>query len=243
MIRRLGAAVVGCGAIIALAGAIPLPARIMTAFLVVALPFIFLGQARLGDIPELLPPRHAIYFSSAIGIWLLAGLSGSAGALSGFSRSDMGLVFPGAARLGLWSVAATFVALGALALGRTLRLSENALLRHVLPRTSAEKRWFAMLSLSAGVGEELAYRAFLIPAIALVTGSVWVAAAISSVAFGAIHSYQGTTGALRASALGFVLAVPFVITGSVLPSMIAHTAYDIIAGILLADWIVQERGA
>jgi len=238
--RRLAVTIVGCGVVAALGGAIPWPGRIVTALLVVVLPVAFLGQARLGD-ADVLPPRRAIYFSSAIGIWLLAVLAAAAGTFSGFSSSQMGLFLPGAATLAGWSVAGTLVALAALAVGRMLNVSENAVLRHVLPRTASEKRWFVMLSLSAGIGEELAYRAFLIPAIALVTGSLWVAAAIASLAFGAIHSYQGMTGALRAGALGFLLAVPFVITGSVVPSMVAHAAYDLIAGIFLADWLLRSR--
>lgn len=34
--------------------------------------------------------------------------------------------------------------------------------------------------------------------------------------------------------IGFLLAIPFLITGSIFPSMLVHTAFGVIAGIRLA---------
>lgn len=139
------------------------------------------------------------------------------------------------------SVAAIAAAISFLVLGRLLGLRENPLLEYVLPRTTSDRAWFVLVSLSAGIGEETVFRAFLIPALTAVLGSGWIAAAPSAIAFGVFHSYQGLSGAVRAGLLGYLLAVPFLLTGSVYPSMIAHAAYDLIAGLLLADWLVGRR--
>jgi membrane protease YdiL (CAAX protease family) len=69
-----------------------------------------------------------------------------------------------------------------------------------------------------------------------------MAVLVSSAAFGMMHSYQRASGALRAGALGALLAAPFLLTGSIYPSMAAHAAYDIVAGLLLADWLVRAPG-
>ncbi len=42
---------------------------------------------------------------------------------------------------------------------------------------------------------------------------------LSSAIFGLLHSYQGMNGILRTALIGLVLAVPFLLTGSILPSM------------------------
>lgn len=46
---------------------------------------------------------------------------------------------------------------------------------------------------------------------------------------------------LSLSALnGFLLAIPFLITGSIFPLMLAHTAFGVIAGIWLADRLLRR---
>lgn len=238
--RWLIGAVAAFAAVFLATSPLPWPARAGTALLVGAAPVAFLAQARLAAIPGVLPPRRAIYLSSAIGIWTLAALAAAAGLLSGITPRMMGLSLPSPATVLAWSAAVTLAALAALVAGRVLRLPENAVLRHVLPRTAGEKGWFTLLAFSAGIGEELAYRAFLIPALAVVVGSAWVAAGITSAVFGLSHIYQGATGVARATALGFALAIPFVVTGSVVPAMVAHTAIDLISGLWLSDWWLRE---
>ncbi|MEJ2677718.1 MAG: CPBP family intramembrane metalloprotease [Gemmatimonadota bacterium] len=159
---------------------------------------------------------------------------------SGFTARLLGLVAQEPGRLLLVAVLTTAVGLGAMVAGRLLRLPETELLLFLLPRTRRERLLFVGVSLSAGIAEELVFRSFLIPALQAATDSLWLAVAFSSFAFGLIHSYQGTSGALRASCLGLLLAVPFVATGSVLPSMAAHAALDIIAGLWLGDWLVRR---
>ena len=50
-----------------------------------------------------------------------------------------------------------------------------------------------------------------------------------------LHVYQGTLGIFRTAVMGATLAGGFLLSGSLLPAIIAHTAIDLLAGILIAD--------
>jgi membrane protease YdiL (CAAX protease family) len=71
------------------------------------------------------------------------------------------------------------------------------------------------------------------------TGSIAIALLLSSGAFGVAHAYQRPAGALRATLIGLVLAVPLVIDGSIVPAIIAHAAIDILSGLWLARYLLR----
>ena len=217
-----------------------MPARVFAVVLIGVLPPVLLTQDSL-DIDQL-ERRHvaSVYLSSMLLIWVLGGFAYWTGSASGFSPADLGLAWLDAGTLLVASGATMIAALAVALLARTLRWKESSLLEWLLPRTARERSLFALLSVSAGVGEELAFRGFLIPALRSAGGSTLVAVLVSSAAFGLMHSYQRVRGALRAGVLGALLAVPFVLTGSILPSMIAHAAFDLVVGLLLADWLLQR---
>ncbi|MFW6040079.1 MAG: CPBP family intramembrane glutamic endopeptidase [Gemmatimonadota bacterium] len=216
------------------------PARAFTTFLVAVLPPLLVAQVGIADeVPDRVP-RRALYISSAVGIWLLAFLAVAAGLGGGFSTATLGLTAAAAGPLVAWSAGVTAAGLLLMAAGRVLRVRESRILTYLLPRTAGEKLGFAALSVSAGVGEELAFRGFLIPALDIATGSLAVAVLLSSAIFGLLHAYQRSAGVLRATLLGALLAAPFVATGSLLPSMIAHTALDLLAGLWLSDWLLRR---
>ena len=110
-----------------------------------------------------------------------------------------------------------------------------------MPRAPGEKGLFVLLSLAAGVGEELAFRAFALPALILVTGSVSGSVVLSSAAFGLLHGYQGWMGILRTGLMGLLLAVTFVLTGNLWPLVIAHAGLDLVSGLILGDKLLKER--
>lgn len=71
--------------------------------------------------------------------------------------------------------------------------------------------------------EELLFRAALIGALSVgFELSPWLLAVLSSVAFAAGHGAQGTLGIVVTGLLGFVLAVAFVLTDSLLVVFVAH---------------------
>jgi len=106
-------------------------------------------------------------------------------------------------------------------------------LAELLPRTRAEKGAFVGLSFAAGIGEELAYRGYALLSLQLLGMGPWAAAAISSVAFGFLHAYQGRVGIVRTGGMGFLLAVSVLLTGSLFPAILAHTLIDLIGGLVL----------
>lgn len=216
---------------------LPWPARAFTTVLLVPLPAMLLRQARLADVVPAESDRETVYLSSALSVWVLAAFAMLAARFSDFARDDLRLV---ALPLGLLLAASALTllaGLGTLALGRLLRLRESPLVHFLIPRSSSEKIAFGGLSLSAGIAEELVFRSFLIAAMFHASGSIVVAVIVSIAVFAASHAYQGWTGVLRVALLGLVLTAPFLLTGSVYPSIIAHAALDILAGLVLADWL------
>ena len=213
------------------------PARALTTFLLAPLPALLVLQARLLD---RLPPeaeREGVYVSSALSIWLLAAVAMLAASHSGLSRAELRLVPISTAVLLGSAGLATLAGLAVVGLGRLLKVPESALVDYLIPRTSTEKIAFVGLSVSAGIAEELVFRSFLIVALYHASGSMAAGVFISVAAFAVSHAYQGILGVLRVAALGLVLTAPFLLTGSVYPSMIAHTVLDLLAGLVLADWL------
>lgn len=234
------AALILAGLIWWAAGALPWPARALVVFLLALLPALLVAQHAAAEAVIDEVPRGSIYLSSSVALWILATVALSAALASGFTPQLLGLSLPPIGPFAAWSVGTTAAGLALMAAGRWLRLRETRVLEYLLPRTRRERLGFAGLSLSAGIGEELVFRSFLIPALTVATGSIWFAAVLSAAVFGLLHTYQHSFGSIRAALLGLVLAVPFIVTGSVIPSMIAHTALDLIAGIWLADWLLRR---
>ncbi|MHC4393086.1 MAG: lysostaphin resistance A-like protein [Planctomycetota bacterium] len=83
------------------------------------------------------------------------------------------------------------------------------------------------LALSSGIAEELFFRDALIPAFESMTGSVWLGALISTLAFGALHVMPGEGGfepawTIFALAMGAVMAALYVYSRGVLAPIVLH---------------------
>ena len=102
-------------------------------------------------------------------------------------------------------------------------------LKEFLPETRKELRTFYAASVTAGITEELLYRAFLIWYLSAFLG-LWGAVIASSAIFGFAHFYQGINGILKTGFIGLVFALIYVLTGSVLLAIIMHAFYDIVVG-------------
>ena len=201
---------------------------------------ILLLQARLvQELPEE-AERETVYFSSAVSIWILAALAMLASRFGGIARADLGLVPLPPGRLLTASALTMGSGLLVMGLGKVLRLRENEMVHYLIPETGSEKIAFAGLSISAGIAEELVFRSFLLTAILAASSSTGVAVAVSVGAFAVSHAYQGWSGVIRVVILGLVLTAPFLLTGSIYPSMIAHAGLDIMAGLVLADWLRND---
>jgi membrane protease YdiL (CAAX protease family) len=227
-------AVIGTLLVWLLTARLPWPARAMTAVLVGALPVMAVAQLRgLHDPREL--PRLAAYASTIVTLWVLAGLCILASVLTGYQASDVFLVWIGWERTLAWACGLTAATVLFTVALRKAGLRESDFVLHLLPVTRTERMTFAALSVTAGIAEELIFRCFLFATLTAATGSFAFAVVVATVVFGWAHAYQQAGGAVRAATLGALLALPLVLTGSAIPSMIAHTLIDLIGGFWLRD--------
>lgn len=101
----------------------------------------------------------------------------------------------------------------------------------LLPETSQERRWFAAISITAGVCEEVLCRGFLIGFLMRMPGGLHLpisaALVLSAVAFGLNHIYQGKTGLISTTLSGLAFGGLFLLTGSLMLPMLLHAAADL----------------
>ena len=79
-------------------------------------------------------------------------------------------------------------------------------LANLAPQTPREDRLFDMVSITAGVCEEILYRGLLLATLVSLVGT-WPAVAITSLIFGLGHAYQGISGIAKTGLVGLVLAL------------------------------------
>jgi membrane protease YdiL (CAAX protease family) len=213
------------------------------AALIELLPVVAVVQVDLAR--DLVVERVQAYLTSSVMILLLGASSLVLGSrLVGLE--GMGLrIEPGQVDMAILWGGATF-ALGIailwffLILRKRCRWSESRLVGELMPVTRREKVWYAGLSFCAGFGEELAYRAYAIPALIVAGGSASAALALTSVAFAVLHSYQGVLGVVRTGVVGVIMGMVFLHTGSVWPAIVAHVLIDLAVGFVLADRLLAE---
>jgi membrane protease YdiL (CAAX protease family) len=115
------------------------------------------------------------------------------------------------------------------ATGREKILRAFQRLAFILPVTQEERAWFALVSVTAGICEEVLYRGFLIRYLSDGPwhAGVWMALAIASVSFGLAHGYQGLSGIIGTALVGAVMAVIFLASGSLWLPMTLHAIIDL----------------
>jgi membrane protease YdiL (CAAX protease family) len=213
-------------------------ARLWTIVLLVPLPALLIAQGRgLAELDSI--PRTQAYVSSILSLWALALatfgiLRISGGAVSPDPTRAYALDAPG---VGL-AAAVTAAGIAVLFIFRAAGMREARLMHQLLPASAQERVLFVALSISAGICEEFIYRGFLLHALTQAT-TLPIALVLASGAFGVAHAYQQPAGALRATLLGALLAVPVLVTGSLLPSMFAHALIDVLAGLWLARYLLR----
>ena len=99
------------------------------------------------------------------------------------------------------------------------------------PRTARQMGWFAGVSVTAGVCEELLMRGYLMAYIGHFFGTP-AAVIVSSLVFGLGHLYQGWPGVLKTTIAGLVVAGLYVASGSLWLPMLLHAFVDLNAGFL-----------
>ena len=97
------------------------------------------------------------------------------------------------------------------------------------PQSPREDRLFAVVSVTAGVCEEILYRGLLMAVLVPAVGT-WSAVALTSVIFGLGHAYQGLAGFGKTTLVGLVMALLTVFSGSLFIPMLLHTVIDMTSG-------------
>jgi membrane protease YdiL (CAAX protease family) len=230
----------GVGLALYFAGGVRLLDTILLTAMLVVLPGLALAQAA---VLERLPfDRMAAYWSSIATLWVLGATTWLVGT-RGVGAEGIALrSLPVGPFLG-WTVGLTAFGVAVMLLsrgvGRVLGLRESPVLVKLLPRTGREKRVFLLLSVAAGVGEEIAFRGYAIPALAVAIGLPW-SVAVTSVVFGVLHAYQGPIGIVRTALMGGALAGGMLLSGSLLPAILAHVLVDVVGGLFIADRFVED---
>jgi membrane protease YdiL (CAAX protease family) len=99
----------------------------------------------------------------------------------------------------------------------------------LFPRTRAERWGFRIVSVSAGVCEELFYRGFVMWYAASLAGPL-VALVVSSALFGFDHLYLGRVHVIRTTLGGLAFGLVVLLSGSLWPAMIIHATADLVSG-------------
>jgi uncharacterized protein len=154
--------------------------------------------------------------------------------------ADLGLAAPGG--WGFWAGAAVVLAAAGFLAWQTDRVRRSAEAQaqvqkqfdaasaEMIPRTGDERRWYVLVSLTAGFCEELLFRGYLIFYLSAWM-PLWTAALASSALFGFAHAYLGVSGVVRAAGLGLVFAALYLISGTLWLPIVLHVVVDITSGL------------
>jgi membrane protease YdiL (CAAX protease family) len=117
--------------------------------------------------------------------------------------------------------------------------------KELLPHTSYERWLWLLVSITAGICEEIVFRGFLLSYFVRLEGSLFVAILFSSILFGFAHVYQGWKGVLGTGVMGAVLAYLYVSTGSLILPIVCHIFLDarivfLAPALLKLDWSAKE---
>jgi len=115
--------------------------------------------------------------------------------------------------------------------GRTPESQQR--LYELLPHDRDEFRIYVLLCFVAGIAEETIYRGATFGILLTLFRNVIAATVLTSFVFALGHAVQGW----KSAAVIFVFALAFqaivIIGGSLLPAIVVHFTYDLIAGILV----------
>lgn len=183
--------------------------------------------------------RLNTYGQSLVTLWLTAGAVLMVWLLEGRALAGLGLRYDGAAREVLGFAAAAII--GALLLMQYVAVASREEMRtafraavekapgvkRFMPQTSAEYWRFQLLSVTAGVTEEIIFRGFLIAALASLL-PLWAAALAALVIFVALHVYQGIAQLPGVFLAGAAMTAIYLVSGSLYPAIAAHVLVDVI---------------
>ena len=100
-----------------------------------------------------------------------------------------------------------------------------------LPKTKKEFCWFIMLSISAGICEEIIFRLFLFDFLKE-NANLLIAFILTNITFAITHIGMGRENITASFILGFLFSAIYYFTENIWIAVLLHTAIDINSGIL-----------
>jgi membrane protease YdiL (CAAX protease family) len=123
------------------------------------------------------------------------------------------------------------------AIGTLVRLAHlptpQKALAQLAPQNALELLLWVILSISAGICEELTFRGYLLQQFSRASGHVWIGVVASSLLFGVAHGYEGASGMIAITIYGGLFCMLTITRGSLRPGMMAHAWQDIFSGMAL----------
>jgi membrane protease YdiL (CAAX protease family) len=129
----------------------------------------------------------------------------------------------------LYLIAAHLVLAG---LGYLLKLTPTPGVRSLFPNGPIEDVLWVMLSLTAGICEEIFFRGYLQRQFTALTKSTVAGLILQGVVFGASHGYQGWKYMCNIAVYGCLFGLLAYWRRSLRPGMLAHAVQDTIGGLL-----------
>ncbi len=111
----------------------------------------------------------------------------------------------------------------------------------LMPATKSQMMIFGfVVSVSAGVCEELLFRAYLYSLLESQVG-MWLAIAVSSLVFGFWHIYLGWQEVLRTGITGAALCGVYIFTGNIFIPILLHIFIDVYSGVICYFAVREPR--
>jgi len=135
------------------------------------------------------------------------------------------------------------VALGLIDLHNLQKSQEQTMraLGSLAPHSYLEAGFFIVLSVFAGLFEEIIFRGYFQRQFSALAGDAFFGVVISGVVFGLAHGYQGWRNMIVIATFGMFFGILAYFRKSLRPGMIAHACQDSIAGIALF-FLVRRHG-
>jgi membrane protease YdiL (CAAX protease family) len=189
--------------------------------------------------------RVSLYVSTIVSEWLIVGILAWRALSRGMNLADLGLADTGLRRTLFLTVALTFVLCVTqwASLRSLARLSPGQrgfmyrFMDKIMPRNLLESLVFVGLACTAGFAEEFIYRGFVfavftdVPLQSRFLSTAMTAALASSALFAVAHLYQGRRGLSTTFIVGLIFCLVRIWAGNLLPSSVAHTGMDLVAGL------------
>ncbi|MFY9530420.1 MAG: type II CAAX endopeptidase family protein [Candidatus Acidiferrales bacterium] len=190
--------------------------------------------------------RLALYASTIGFQWLAAGIVFWRCAAHRYSGAQLGLALEKPAAtvtIGL-AIAALLISNQIFSIRRlaTFPPKKQGLMvriaRQLMPHAHEETLVFVALVATVAICEEFLYRGFVQAVFEdAAQGRVVVGILVSAVFFAVAHVYQGRRGLIVTFFIGLLFSLTRSWTGSILPSVIAHFATDLSAGLASRRWL------